>query len=883
MARATRWWLAPAFALGLLPGSVGAARPDDRLEVRGKVVDDETGEPVPRFIVQGGRADPQDPKQFVWGFTEGRTESANPEGAFSEVLGPEKGWWKRVIAPGYQPQPITNRPYDGENGTIDVVIRLKRGREVAGRVLDHRGRPIAGASVFLVGGRGQVNLTGGKALRPYGPGDEDETVHKVATDDQGRFALTGGGRDIDKVAVSAAAPGVDLWVVPAPEPARPLEIRLPEPGRIVVRYDIPGDDRVATIFSQLLREPLGGHWNSASNIREERAINGGVATLDNVTPGTYHICRRKSLQLENLGMMPFLENRGVKVGPGKTVEVDFTRPKGAPVEGEVAGLKAHKLSGAMVYLRRKEAPADPDLIDALRTGKMEALTVDAGGKFVTPKLPPGPYVVEVEAYEPEPPGARRFGGRMGPSHRATAEVVVPEDGPAPKVRIELPPPKPPEAAEPGPRAQEAARPEEPKPAVDPNSVAISGRLTDAMTGEPIARGRIIPAPVESGQRRNWQPHLIRDIKDGRFEYRSDRAWTETAFRIEADGYRPFVTRGVPRGKATTINVALQPDPGPPGRVVDADGRPVAGARVALATMSIDVRVREGRAEVGGQAERMGYVVVETDADGRFRLRAEPDRARAVVTSPAGWAEIDPRDLAREPTVRLAPWGRIEGRILAGARPVAGRSVRAYRSTRADADSPDITWDAAATSDADGRFACDKLPAGSLIVDRDFPAGPDTRVHLPGLAAAVELGPGETRRIVLGGEGRPAVGQFEAPDDFGRKVDWTKVLFQIAPRPPHIGLAGDDAIWKAYGRFLESDEGRDYSQSGLTVAADGSFRVDRVPQGTHRLHVWIPGAAVGKPEDKQTTFAAAFAELPVPPTETGRDDTPIELGVIKLRP
>ena len=124
-----------------------------RLEIRGTVVDDETGKPVPSFVVQYGRPDPKDPSRILWGWSETRFESANPEGLLSETLS-DKGGWTRVLAAGYLPQPITAKPYDGENGKTEVTIRLRRGRQVAGRVLDQTNKPVAQASVFLVGGRG---------------------------------------------------------------------------------------------------------------------------------------------------------------------------------------------------------------------------------------------------------------------------------------------------------------------------------------------------------------------------------------------------------------------------------------------------------------------------------------------------------------------------------------------------------------------------------------------------------------------------------------------------------------------------------------------------------------------------------------------------------
>src|SRR5947209_9856658 len=81
---------------------------------------------------------------------------------------------------------------------------------------------------------------------------EDSSAVRYSTDADGRFTLSGSGEDAKNIAVSCRA--VDLWIVPAPsadEAAKGFEIRLPEPGKLIVHYDIPGGAEEATIFLQL--------------------------------------------------------------------------------------------------------------------------------------------------------------------------------------------------------------------------------------------------------------------------------------------------------------------------------------------------------------------------------------------------------------------------------------------------------------------------------------------------------------------------------------------------------------------------------------------------------------------------------------------------------
>ena len=88
----------------------------------------------------------------------------------------------------------------------------------------------------------EINLTGGKAMDFLGPTiGEDKKAGRFATDAQGAFTVTGIDGDADRIAISSSA--LDLWVVPIPKAggaSDKWEIRLPQPGKLVVHYDIAG-------------------------------------------------------------------------------------------------------------------------------------------------------------------------------------------------------------------------------------------------------------------------------------------------------------------------------------------------------------------------------------------------------------------------------------------------------------------------------------------------------------------------------------------------------------------------------------------------------------------------------------------------------------------
>ena len=174
------------------------------VEVFGKVVDAETGKPVEAFITQAGKFDPKDPKNVTWGFSETRDSS----GRFRATIRWNEGWTARILADGYLPQPVLSEAPPAGKDRIETVIRLKKGRTVRGRVLDHLGKPVKDASLFAVRPNG-MTLAGGRAVNSF-DGEEDRTVRGAKTDSEGRFELAvsvapGQGRPAGDPPASAAA------------------------------------------------------------------------------------------------------------------------------------------------------------------------------------------------------------------------------------------------------------------------------------------------------------------------------------------------------------------------------------------------------------------------------------------------------------------------------------------------------------------------------------------------------------------------------------------------------------------------------------------------------------------------------------------------------
>ena len=389
---------------------------NNAVTIRGKVVDDVTGESIERVIIQGGKFEPADPKNVMWGYSEGR--SSSPEGLFSTCILWDEGWTARIVADGYVPQPVvTSAPAAGKK-EVDVTIRLKRGAVVRGVVIDDAGNPVKNAFVFAIGPTG-LNLAAGKAISTIGGNDVE--AKPVRTDEKGRFEISVG--EAKSLAVSHTT--IDAW--PAAIPASgDLTIRLPKPAQVEVELAIDGAEKESTIFYQLLTSGRP-EFHRLQSERELKMTNPGKLTLPALPPGRYQLSRNVMNNLGQMGFGKMLERQFFELKAGEMKSVKFVRETGSRVRGKVTWPAEAKLMGTIISVRSlvdQKSPFDEHdwpLVYA-------AHVVGKDGSFQTERISPGQYLLVAKAYTELTPEQQIRSGFVGPSHGDQFKIDVTGEG-----------------------------------------------------------------------------------------------------------------------------------------------------------------------------------------------------------------------------------------------------------------------------------------------------------------------------------------------------------------------------------------------------------------------------------------------------------------------
>ncbi len=347
-------------------------------------------------------------------------------------------------------------------------------------------------------------------------------------------------------------------------------------------------------------------------------------------------------------------------------------------------------------------------------------------------------------------------------------------------------------------------------------LVISGRVTDAATGKPMPSFRLTRGrKYESAKETHWDENEAVVLAGGRYTTRFDEPAEAFFVRVDAPGYQPAESRAFrSTDRSQTFDVALRRGGGLSAVVLRPDGQPAAGAEIMLATERNGYFMRSGRFDRMANLPRF-----TAGPDGRVTFNPPAGEFLIVAACDAGYADATPDELAKSGKLILQPWGKIEGEARIGSRPGAHQPVSFGPGFRdRGGRSYNLTYAYDTTTDEHGRFTIDRVVPGKGTVIREV-ANPVKRPGIPawGWETPVEVKPGQTARVRIGGDGRAVTGRVVLDGEPETPVDWTRnQAAVIHDRPNQRHFAGD-------------------------LDRDGRFRIEDVPPGRYVLRLPVERA------------------------------------------
>jgi RNA polymerase sigma-70 factor (ECF subfamily) len=357
-------------------------------EIRGRVLDAETGEPIPNAEVG----------EVEWVERMGRA-NASGEYVYSGVR-PGRALALQARAPGYCQTTFRFRTLGVDDLPDHVDFRLSRGQVLRGRVIDSNGRTLEGVEVAAV------------ANRRMDPPPTGTDWIGGRTDDRGRFELSGLRRDLHHTLFTRTDDfGAVAYALPAPSPEQDVidlgDVVLP-PMSVLHGKVIDESGNAVPDWAVTLRGANEDRWRFSEQDPRDQDVDKFVA--------------ERTGRTDDLGRFAFADlamgEYRVEVGlPYTTARTSRTVsvPRGGIVEDvEVVLRGLESISGTVKDAegRRLVDVSVSAHSDSAGVGAQSFVLTDSRGHFDLHGLPPGTYLIQVvpmHAHAAEElPGTRTF-------------------------------------------------------------------------------------------------------------------------------------------------------------------------------------------------------------------------------------------------------------------------------------------------------------------------------------------------------------------------------------------------------------------------------------------------------------------------------------------
>jgi len=312
-----------------------------------------------------------------------------------------------------------------------------------------------------------------------------------------------------------------------------------------------------------------------------------------------------------------------------------------------------------------------------------------------------------------------------------------------------------------------------------------------------------------------------------------------------------------------------------------DGKPLPDADVYLSTTSAAVPIYS--------APSPKVAVTRTGADGRFSFPLDPKNRAVIVVHEKGYGQITVAELVKRHELTLQPWGRVEGTLREGSKPLAGETIhlsRAFFGSKIERETFRTHHDTTTETDAAGHYVFPRVAPGdawiSWLTGRRQRPGSTNKYDVQ--TRYVDIQPGQSLIADIGGRGRPITGRAVLAESDDAQVRhfgsvWPKPLHQMRRPPNWSELSTEEkTAWTA--AWEKSPDAKLYNQEKCEIdfrpAADGTFIVPDVPAGEYRI--WLGGWDA--PTAPMVQISRGDLLVTVPEMPGGRSDEPLDVGEIK---
>ncbi|MBU6399162.1 MAG: sigma-70 family RNA polymerase sigma factor [Verrucomicrobia bacterium] len=430
-------------------------------------------------------------------------------------------------------------------------------------------------------------------------------------------------------------------------------------------------------------------------------------------------------------------------------------------------------------------------------------------------------------------------------------------------------------------------------ATSAGEIHLVGNVVDAKTGLPIPRFTVVMDELRGGH-----PTFVGDGKDGRFDWmHACRFFHEFSLEVDAPGYQPVASEVVEVSpQEHHFEFQLQRSTGVDGQVLLADGGPAAGVQVFLwgkrphshgyfGPVIMKTALKQTKIMPNDPSDR-NSMTTTTDDHGKFHFAPKLGIEGIVTAGQSGCAAVTLNALASGP-IHLHAWGRIEGVLLSGHKPLSGQTV-SIRPALAPNPQPAVPVEGDAKTDDAGRFVFERVPPGTVtlaMVTSYHGDGPG----VIGLSqdTTVTVLPGGTCQATIGGSGRSVIGRIVSQPS-GQPMDWRfnlPVLIRQVPglvKPDRKDYPDEFALRRAWAAYDQAQ-----AKYYLRIGSDGSFEIDDVPAGNYEL-VLRPAEPPREPltgddflNRHPRELGSLTKDVVVPEASSDQTDDPFDLGTVSV--